>query len=185
VREALTNLDLDAVIYPCPKNGPRYREELIRRGGKPQFPYLVDPNTDTEMYESDDIVQYLYDSYGDGQVPLALRAGPLTMLTVALPGVLRPGLGTHYRAARAPEQPLELWSFEGSPFCRIVRETLCSLELPYRLHNVGKASPGRDAFVKRSGKMMVPFLSDPNTGTELFESADIKAYLEQTYALPE
>jgi hypothetical protein len=31
----------------------------------------------------------------------------------------------------------------------------------------------------------VPSLSDPNTGTEFLESADIKAYLERTYALPE
>jgi len=51
-REALTILDLDAMIYPCPKGGPNYREELRRRGGKAQFPYLVDPNTGKEMYES-------------------------------------------------------------------------------------------------------------------------------------
>ena len=30
--------------------------------------------------------------------------------------------------------------------------------------------------------MMVPYLADPNTQTELFESADIVAYLEATYA---
>ena len=30
--------------------------------------------------------------------------------------------------------------------------------------------------------MMVPYLVDPNTDTEMFESADIAAYLEQTYA---
>jgi glutathione S-transferase len=82
-----------------------------------------------------------------------------------------------------PERPLELYSFEASPFSRIVREALCELELPYLLHNVAGGSPGRDAFVERSGRMMVPWLSDPNTGNELFESADIVAYLEETYAL--
>jgi glutathione S-transferase len=41
---------------------------------------------------------------------------------------------------------------------------------------------GRDVFVARSGKMMVPYLVDPNTGTEMFESADIVAYLDATYA---
>ena len=56
VREALTLLDLDALVLPCPKGGPRFREEVKRRGGKYQFPYLVDPNTGKEMYESDDIV---------------------------------------------------------------------------------------------------------------------------------
>ena len=70
---------------------------------------------------------------------------------------------------------------ESSPFCRLVRERLCELEIAYRLHNVGSGSPSREAFVKRSGKMMVPWLSDPNTGTEMFESADIVEYLQQTY----
>ena len=42
--------------------------------------------------------------------------------------------------------------------------------------------PAFRAFEKRSGKMMVPYLVDPNTDTQMFESADIVAYLEQTYA---
>ena len=63
----------------------------------------------------------------------------------------------------------------------IAREALCTLELPYRLHNVGKGSPGRAAFALRSGKMQVPYLADPNTKIELFESADIVAYLERSY----
>ena len=29
---------------------------------------------------------------------------------------------------------------------------------------------------------MVPYLIDPNTDTEMFESADIVAYLDRTYA---
>ena len=81
-----------------------------------------------------------------------------------------------------PEKPLELYSFEISPYCRIARETLCTLEIPYLLRNVGKNSPSRPAFEKRSGKVMVPYLVDPNTDTEMFESADIVAYLERTYA---
>jgi glutathione S-transferase len=63
-----------------------------------------------------------------------------------------------------------------------VREALCELELPYMLHNVAKGSPRREAFVARSGKMMVPYLFDPNTGREMFESADIVKYLSATYA---
>jgi glutathione S-transferase len=85
-------------------------------------------------------------------------------------------------ASRAPRLPLELWSFEASPYCRIVREKLCTLELPYRLHNVGKGSPSRPGFLERSGKMQVPYLSDPNTGAALFESDAIVAYLARTYA---
>jgi len=183
VREALSLLDLDARVRPCPKNGPTYRPWVAERGGKMQFPYLVDPNTDRSMYESDDIVAYLFEQYGVEPPPLALRAGPITDVSAALSGLARFAAGGYYRRARAPERPLELYSFEASPFSRLVRETLCELEIPYDLRNVARGSPKREAFQKRSGKMQVPWLSDPNTGTELFESADIVAYLNDTYAL--
>lgn len=182
VREALSVLDLEAMIYPCPKDGPRYRAEVKKRGGKAQFPYLVDPNTKQELYESDDIITYLFDQYGDGEVPLSLRLGPLTDASSMLASAWRPAMGARYRAAKAPAKPLELYSFEASPFSRIVRERLCALEIPYLLHNVAKNSPSREAFVERSGKMMVPYLIDPNTEAEMFESADIVRYLDRTYA---
>jgi glutathione S-transferase len=181
-REALSILDLPARIYPCPKRGTRFREALIERGGKAQFPYLVDPNNNIEMYESDDIVNYLFETYGDGNVPLLLSMGPLTDISCVLSGLPRGTGGSFATPSREPAQPLELFSYEASPFCRIVREALCSLEIPYLLHNVASKSPSRDSFVKRSGTMMVPWISDPNTGTELFESADIVRYLEETYA---
>ena len=66
VREAVAILDLDVEFKPCPMNGPNFRQEAIKKGGKRQFPYLVDPNSDTAMYESDDIINYLYDKYGPG-----------------------------------------------------------------------------------------------------------------------
>ena len=34
-------------------------DELIARGGKRQVPYFVDEENEVEMYESDDIVEYL------------------------------------------------------------------------------------------------------------------------------
>ncbi len=182
VREALSILDLDCVILPCPKNGPRFREELITRGGKAQFPYLVDPNSGREFYESGEIVRYLFAEYGSGRVPLALAAGPLTDVSAVFANLLRAGQGSYYRPAQAPEQRLELWSYEASPFSRLVREALCTLELPYLLHNVARGSVQREAFVSRSGKMQVPYLVDPNSGVEMFESADIVAYLEESYA---
>ncbi len=182
VREALSVLDLEAMIYPCPKGGPRFRSEVERRGGKQQFPYLVDSNAGIEMYESDDIVRHLSQRYGAGGTPLALSLGPLTDASAMLASAARLGAGASYRRAKTPDKPLELWSFEASPFCRIVREALCELEIPYSLHNVAKGSPRREAFVARSGKMMVPYLVDPNQDVAMFESADIVAYLERTYA---
>jgi glutathione S-transferase len=182
VREALSILDLDAMVYPCPQDGPRFRPEAVRRGGKSQFPYLVDPNTGREMYESDVIVGYLFATYGDSKVPWMLSLPVVTDLTSGLASAARMTAGRRYRAASAPEKPLELWSFEASPYCRLVRERLCELEIPYVLRNVAKGSPRRTAFVERSGKMMVPYLADPNTGREMFESAGIVDYLEATYA---
>lgn len=181
VREALTQLDLEALVRPCPKGGQRFRPEVIARGGKRQFPYLIDPNTGREMYESDSIVAYLYAEYGAGPAPRWLL-GPLAGATASLASAWRAGKGTQVRASRAPATPLELWSFEASPYCRIAREALCELELPYRLHNVGKGSAGRSALSERAGRIMVPYLVDPNTSTAMFESADIVDYLERTYA---
>ena len=43
-----------------------HRAEVEALGGKMSFPFLVDPNQDVAMYESADIVAYLYDTYGNG-----------------------------------------------------------------------------------------------------------------------
>src|SRR6185369_5113544 len=115
---------------PCPKNGIVHRPHAIKLGGKAQFPYLVDPNTNTRLYESDDIVAYLYRTYG-GREPGMLLSGPLATATSMLASAFRPTGGTQAHASRQPAKPLELWSFEASPFCRIAREALCELELPY------------------------------------------------------
>ena len=81
----------------------------------------------------------------------------------------------------APGNQLKLFQ-SVMPACRFDIPT-CLFLMPYLLHNVAKGSPSRHAFVKRSGKMMVPYLVDPNTDTEMFESADIVAYLDRTYAV--
>ena len=180
VREALTELDLSPVIYPCPPGGERFRKIALEKGGKPQFPFLVDPNENRQMYESVEIVRYLASTYGDGSTPGAIAGGPLATWRASLVSLPRIGR-VKTRPSRAPAKLLELYSFETSPYCRIAREALCNLELPYRLHNVGKNSKNRAAFQAMSGKMMVPYLVDPNTDTSMFESADIAAYLYDTY----
>ena len=73
IRELLSDLDLEAEIRPCPKGGRRFRADVSRRGGRAQFPYLVDPNTAVEMYESEDILQYLVRQYGNGRFEPYLR----------------------------------------------------------------------------------------------------------------
>jgi glutathione S-transferase len=203
VREAATELDLDLEILPCPKEGTRYRPEVEERGGKAQFPYLYDPNTAVEMYESMDIVAYLFETYGQRPLPLKWRAGGLQILGSMLASAPRLNQGLRARTGEAPELMLELYSFESSPYARPVRELLCEMEIPYVLRNCGRTEvqewilpPVRKALnimphsklenrrmlQDLEGQISIPYLYDPNTETGLFESADILAYLQQTYS---
>ena len=203
VREALTELDLDVLVRPCPKGGTRYRSQVLELGGKAQFPYLVDPNTGEKLYESEQIVRYLYRQYGDREVPWNRQLAWLDTGLSSVAGVARLGTGYRVRASRAPEQPLELYSFELSPYARRVRETLCELEIPYVLRNAGRRrladyvpaqlrnatiermgsdEGNRGTLRQRTGRVAIPYLIDPNTGQELFDSRRIRSYLQETYA---
>jgi glutathione S-transferase len=194
VREALTALDLDAMIYPCPEGGTVYRPRV------PEVPYLYDATRDQRVGGARAIVEYLFDQYGGGHG--VAPNGRFDGITSRLATRVRGGKGVRARPSRRPEQPLELYSFEASPYSRLARERLCELELPYVLHNVGKgaaadwllpplrkrfapklppSTPHRRAFVERAGRVQVPYLVDPNTGVEMFESAAITRYLDETY----
>lgn len=72
-------------------------------------------------------------------------------------------------------------SFEASPSCRIVRERLSSLELPYMLHNVAPGSAKVAAMQSFAGRAHVPYLVDANTGFRSFSTGDILKYLDTTY----
>jgi len=202
VREALTELDLDALVYPTPHGGKRFRPKVERLGGRQQFPFLVDPNTGESMYESSDIIAHLYRRYGRRPAPSRLLR-PLDVSTSALASMARLRAGSRARPSRAPKRPLELFSFESSPYARRVRELLSELELPYLLRNTGKArwqdlgppllrktlfpdlpvvGRTRLELLERAGKVQVPYLVDPNTDTAMFESAAIRDYLLTTYA---
>uniref|UniRef100_A0A0A9FVL7 GST N-terminal domain-containing protein n=1 Tax=Arundo donax TaxID=35708 RepID=A0A0A9FVL7_ARUDO len=183
VREMVSVLDLDVLYYPCPQNGPTFRPKVLEMGGKKQFPYMVDPNTGVAMYESDEIIKYLANKYGDGTVPLMLSLGLLTTITAGLATIGRLGKGNSYIASKIPPQPIEIWAYEGSPFCKLAREALVELELPHLLHSCARGSPRRQPFFKEKGFFQVPYLEDPNTGVKMFESAEIIEYLKTTYSL--
>ncbi|KAJ0972709.1 hypothetical protein J5N97_020668 [Dioscorea zingiberensis] len=182
VREIVSVLDLDVLFYPCPRNGPNFRPKVLQMGGKQQFPYMVDPNTGVAMYESDSIIKYLADKYGDGTVPLMLSLGFLTTLTAGLAMVARMGRGSSYLPSKMPPLPLVFWGYEGSPFCRLVREVLVELELPHLLRSVARGSPKRQELYKQASHFQAPYLEDPNTGIKMFESAAIIDYLKATYS---
>ncbi|KAL6145574.1 hypothetical protein ACLB2K_056260 [Fragaria x ananassa] len=183
VREIVAVLDLDVIFYPCPRNGPNFRPKVGEMGGKKQFPYMVDPNTGVSMYESDDIIKYLVGKYGDGNVPIALSLGLLTTLTAGFALLGRLGKGSIYTPSRLPPKPLEVWAYEGSPFCKLVREVLVELELPHLYRSCARGSPKRQILYEKAGRFQAPYLEDPNTGVQMFESAEIIEYLKATYAL--
>ncbi|XP_024458235.2 uncharacterized protein LOC7492255 [Populus trichocarpa] len=182
VREIVAVLDLDVLFYPCPKNGPNFRPKVAQMGGKQQFPYMVDPNTGTAMYESDDIIKYLVQKYGDGSIPFTLSLGLLTTLTEGFAMIGRMGKGSSYTPSKLPPKPLELWAYEGSPFCKIVREVLVELELPHIFRSCARGSPKRQILFEKAGHFQAPYIEDPNTGVQMFESAEIVEYLKVTYA---
>ena len=203
VREVLTELEIDALIYPCPKGGERYRPEVVRLGGKAQFPFLDDPNSGMQLYESADIIEYLDNAYGGRNPPAHWRIKLLDTPSSMVASGLRATKGMFARKSVPAEKPIELWHFESSPYARLVRECLCELEIPFIAHNIGKAqwqdfaltrvrdrlwpemgheSASRQALKQRAGKVMSPYIEDPNTGVAMFESADIIEYLRETYA---
>lgn len=181
VREALSALDLDALVYPCPKRGQRFRPRMRALGGKFQFPFLVDGNTGRALYESNDIIAYLVETYAEPQHLGRLLPSMFTMPSMALASLARPTRGVWARASHQPQRPLVLFSYESSPTCRLVRERLCELELPYQLRNAASGSAARAELAAR-GARDVPFLIDPNTERSSGDAAEILRYLDQTYA---
>ena len=145
LREGLNYYDLDVVIYPCPRDGPTWRQKAVALGGKAQFPLMRDPNTGTTMP--------------------------------------RAGRGGKYRRSKVTEatKPVTLWAYEASPFGVLVREALTELEVPHLLKTCARGSAKRQQMKDEQGLFQAPFLEDPNTGTSMFESADILQYLDATY----
>jgi len=187
VREAMSALELDVQVFPCRRGGTRFRPRVVALGGKAQFPYLVDPNTGVRMYESADIVAYLAATYGDGTLPPPSGHGAVRLLTGVAARLRRrhpargdPGAAP-VAAGRGPVVELELYGFEKSAECGVVRDMLCSLEIPYLLHNVLEGSRRWRELAQRSGTEGVPFLVDPGAGAEKRGAAEIADYLEHAY----
>ncbi|EPR57496.1 glutathione s-transferase, n-terminal domain containing protein [Toxoplasma gondii TgCatPRC2] len=214
VRETLSVLALECDIFPCPREtlqiagycrNSRYRPAVKAAGGALMFPYLEDPNTDIRMYQSDEIIKYLWREYGaSARAPLNYRLakiGVIEMLSLPLTTFCRPMMtaGILRIPSELPKKPLELWGCEASAPSRRVREVLTSLELPYRLHTtaigsgrmrpspVGKTRSWPSAFpancfgIACYASAVPTYLRDPNTDTEIGSSAAIVQYLLETY----
>ena len=184
VREAVAILDLDVLFRPCPEGGGRFRPEGKAKSAT--FPYLEDPNTGRSMGESADIVEYLFETYGGGKdaVPWLLKWGAL--------GTALNSLGLRASAGRSltpsappPAEPLVLYGYEASPFCKLVRERLNDMELPHEYRSCARGSPKREEIFQAQGSFQAPFLLDPNRGICMFESTDILAHLAEHYGAEE
>ena len=77
---------------------------------------------------------------------------------------------------------LELYQFEGCPFCAKVRAKLTELGLDYICRNAPPGRPDKDKpLLALSGGTKVPFLVNPDKGVYLKDADRIVAYLEQEY----
>lgn len=218
VREVMTHLNLDFESRPSPHEGHVYRDELKTLAGKAQVPFLIDENidndSDSKILDSQAIIDHLFAHYSKtGKTPSKFQKksdkdnASLVNKAASVVSMMRGVKADHPKKNEArgkPEQPLHLYGFEASPFCRLVREKLSELEVGYINHNVAREQIqdiGGFGFRLNRGdyhpvkggkreqlintvmkdKLQFPFLIDPNTDTEMYESKDIIAYLDEVY----
>ena len=81
VRETLSELDVDALIKPCPPGETQHNRELRDVSGKGEVPFLIDRSTRVSLSDSARIVGYLTERYGSHAAPCApyCRGGPVSL----------------------------------------------------------------------------------------------------------
>ena len=213
VREVMTRLNLDYESRPSPHKGHVYRDELKELAGKVQVPFLIDDNTGDKILDSQAIIDHLFTHYSKkGSTSKKFQApsgdnATLINKSASVVSMMRGVKAAHPKKNQArgkPDEPLHLYGFEASPFCRLVREKLSELEVGYINHNVareqlqdvggfgirlnlGEYHPikgGKREHIMNDvmpEKLQFPYLIDPNTNTKMFESKDIVEYLDKTY----
>ena len=214
VREVMTQLNLDFESRPSPHKGHVYRDELTELAGKVQVPFLIDENTGDQILDSQAIIDHLFANYSKkGSTPSTFQRGSdkdnatLINKVASVASMMRGVKADHPKKNQSrgkPNEPLHLYGFEASPFCRLVREKLSELEVGYINHsvareqiqdvggfgvrlNIGEYHPvkggKREQLMNEvmQDKLQFPFLVDPNTDTKMYESKDIIDYLDKTY----
>ena len=156
VRETLSVLDLDCIIYPCPRetlvkygvatNESRYRKEAKLIGGKAQFPLLIDENVINNegkaliLYESDDINAYLWKKYGDqANAPPSYKIAQATgILTLALGNLVRclPQHGLLRIPSRKPKKLSQLHTKQNTQTMLLLYNLIVFFKLNYLQLNI-------------------------------------------------
>lgn len=63
VRKCLSMLGLDYVAHSVSHGLALTHQDLVKRGGKDEIPFLIDHATGTQLYDSDAIIRYLEKQY--------------------------------------------------------------------------------------------------------------------------
>jgi len=197
IHELISRLGLEVTYHPCPVGGTTRRMLLDSKnyGEGTNFPILMDGENGVELFGGGDITDYIVRFWGGGRVggvggtarPLAL--GPLPLISGSAV--------TRRKPSNPPPNPLILYTFEGCPYSRSVREELYALEIVYRQVSCPRGSVNRQRLFEKTmknvdgtegeggGRFQVPYLEDPNTGVGLFESGVIVEYLRGRYGVGE
>jgi len=187
VREACSMLELQVEYRPCPgaRQGWSDKQSLSTKGVR-TVPYMEDGSV--KMFESDDIIEYLFDNYGPGKryIPWTLK-GDFARVTATYAAAARGFAGSRLEPTARSDitslKPITLYGYEGSPFVRPVREKLCALGLAHVMVNCPRGSRNRDILFAKTGRFQVPYIEDPNTGINMFESGAIVKYLMGAYTV--
>lgn len=200
VRELITELDLVVeTVIPATKNSrafidPDYKYALPDDAVIPRL-VLIENGQEKILSGADAICNALETAFALPKVAEVDTKEQVLSFLREIGGyvsvLLRIGRGMRVSPAAAaasnaprPVQPLVLYSYESNQFCRLVREVLTELDLPYQLRSAGKGSPRRDELAETSGgSTQCPYLLDPNRDTAMAESSDIIRYLYRNYAL--
>lgn len=152
----MSELDIPYRLVSAGK-GSQQRAELAQISGSTQCPYLVDPNTNVQMAESKDIIDYLYQKYAIYTPPnelLGMISGIITPLLKPLFKTLAPLQAgsnrenkSEYKAEieAAKSEILEeisserivIYTYSLSPFCVEALKVFDRLEIPYKEISLG------------------------------------------------
>jgi glutathione S-transferase len=130
--------------------------------------------------------KYTLKSAGKGQYKVAPGEN-INFATAGAQAFLRFGSGAFVsgkldKFTNRPKQPIELYEFEGCPFCRKVREVCSILDIDVLFYPCPQGGPNwRPKAQQESGKSQFPYMKDPNTGRSMLESDAIIKYLVTEY----
>merc|ERR1719329_1035971 len=105
------------------------------------------------------------------------------VVSSAIPLVLRAGkkLTEASDLGPRPEKLIEVFEYEGSPYCRKVREAAAVLDLDILFRPCPSGETYWRPMAKAEGAKTFPYMKDPNPGEAFCESDDIVEYLFRVY----